>query len=80
MSMFLPKAIGALAMATMLSSSPGLAQPSEVNEPWCSTDRDTAMNCPYRTQAECESVMRVEGGECVPNPLANFLPPEELDD
>ena len=80
MNMFLPKAIGALAIATMLSSSPSLAQTSEVNQPWCSTDRDAAMNCLYRTQAECESVMRAEGGECVPNPRTNFVPREENDD
>ena len=80
MNMFLPKAIGALAIATMLSSSPGLAQTSVVNEPWCSTDRDSAMNCLYGTQAECESVMRAEGGECVPNPRINFVPREEIDD
>jgi len=80
MNMFLPKAIGALAIATLLSSSPSLAQTSEVNEPWCSTDRDAAMNCLYRTQAECESVMRAEGGECVPNPRANIAPREKLDD
>lgn len=80
MSMFLPRAIGALAIATLLSNSPSLAQTSEVDEPWCSTDRDAAMNCLNRTQAECESVMRAEGGECVPNPRTNFVPPEENDD
>src|SRR6267142_1573155 len=80
MSMFLPKAIGALAIATLLSSSPIRAQTSEVNEPWCSTDRDAAMNCLYRTQAECESVMRAEGGECVSNPRTTFLSTEQNDD
>ena len=80
MNMFLPKAIGALAIATMLSSSPSRAQTSEVNEPWCGTDRDGAMNCLYRTQSECEGVMISDGGECVRNPRINFMPLEELDD
>jgi hypothetical protein len=80
MNTFLPKVFGAVAMATALLSSPSLAQTSKTNEPWCGTDRDGAMNCLYRTQSECESVVRSEGGECVPNPGTTIVFPEELDD
>jgi hypothetical protein len=80
MNVSLLKGVGALAIATMLSISPGLAQTSEVNEPWCGTDRGGAMSCIYPTLRVCESVVRAEGGECVPDPRASFVPPEELDD
>jgi hypothetical protein len=65
----------------VLSAPPSLAQTyetHETNEPWCSTESG-AMSCLYRTLSECESVMRPEGGECLPNPDVDFVMPEEFD-
>ena len=77
----LPGLVGALATAAVLWATPSLAQTNETHEtraPWCTTDGG-AMSCLYRTLPECEGVMRLEGGECVPNPNVNFLFLEELD-
>jgi hypothetical protein len=78
MNKFALKRIAALAVATMLASSPSVAQTSEINEQWCGTGSDGAMNCLYSTLSECESVMRADGGECVPNPRVRA--PEQVDD
>ena len=80
MNTFLPKVLGALAVGALLSASPSLAATNEVNEPWCSIDADAAINCIYRTLQDCETVIRPEGGECMPNPRSSFVQPEELDD
>lgn len=79
MNSLLPKVIGAMAMATMLSTSPSLARTSEVNEPWCSVD-EGATNCLYKSLEQCEYVVRPGGGTCIPNPRTNYKPTEELDD
>lgn len=79
MSSLLPKVIGAMALATMLSTSPSLARTKQVDEPWCSVG-EGATNCLYTSQAECENVVRPEGGECIPNPRTVFLPLDEIDD
>jgi hypothetical protein len=80
MNTFLPKVLAALAVGALLSASPSLAATNEVNEPWCSIDADEAMNCSYRTMQDCETVIRPEGGECMPNPRSNFVPPKGRDD
>ena len=67
MNTLMPKVIGAMAIATMLSTAPGRAQTSEVNLPWCSQD-EGATNCLYKTLEECEYVVRPGGGACIPNP------------
>jgi hypothetical protein len=79
MTVLMPKAIGAMAIATMLSSSPSLAQRSEINQPWCSID-EGATNCLYRSLEECEYVVRPGGGTCIPNPEISDRESEQFDD
>ena len=79
MKMLLPRAIGAVAIATLLSTSPGLAQNSEVNEPWCTQD-EGATNCLYKSLEECEYVVRPGGSTCIPNPSISERAAEEFDD
>jgi len=57
--------IGAVGALALFGSAGARAQ---VNQPWCGTDRDGAMNCIYATLSACEATVRGEGGECVPNP------------
>jgi hypothetical protein len=79
MKTLLPSVVGAMAMATMLSTSPSLASTSEVNEPWCSVN-EGATNCLYTSLSDCEYVVRPGGGTCIPNPRTDYRPLDELDD
>lgn len=59
-----------ISAAIFMAASMGAASAvtSEVRQPWCSTDKDSALNCVYPTLTACEQVTRGEGGACIPDP------------
>lgn len=79
MTMLMPKAIGAMAIAAMLSTSSSVAQTSEVNRPWCSAG-EGARNCLYKSLEECEYIVQPGGGACIPNPEISDRWSERFDD
>jgi len=65
----LMKTLIAISAATFMaaSMSGASAATSEVRQPWCASV-DGALNCVYRTLAECSQAARTEGNVCIPNP------------
>lgn len=79
MTILVPNAIGAMAIATMLSSAPSFAQRSGINQPWCGVDQG-ATSCLYRSLEECVYIVRPGGGTCIPNPEISDRESEQFDD